>query len=280
MTATLESQVFVITGCASGIGRHLARRIAAAGHNLLATDINAAGLAAEAERTGWLPPRVLVRGLDVRDADAWQATIDQAVHAWGRIDVLLNVAGIVRPGNVHEVTPDALLSHLHVNAQGAMLGTQAAARQMVRQGHGHIVNIASLAGVAPVPGIAGYTASKFAVRGFSLAVAHELAPHGVSVTCVCPDAVETPMLDQEMSHDAAALAFSAKKLLTVEDVGRVIFERVLVQRPLEVIIPRHRGWLAKLTSLWPASEAWLLPRILRDSRKRQETYRERRGAGE
>ena len=89
----------------------------------------------------------------------------------GRIDVLMNVAGIIAPGKVHEITADRMLSHLDVNARGVMLGTQAAARQMVRQGQGHIINIASLAGLAPIPGIAPYTASKFAVRGFSLAVA-------------------------------------------------------------------------------------------------------------
>jgi 3-oxoacyl-[acyl-carrier protein] reductase len=271
-----QQRVLVITGCASGIGRHLAMRAAEAGHNVLVTDIDMARLTAEAERLGWLPPHVLARELDVRDAGAWQATIDEAAQCWGSIDVLVNVAGIVRPGNVHELTPEALISQLHVNAQGMMLGTQTAARWTVRQGNGHIVNIASLAGIAPIPGLAGYTASMFAIRGFSLAVAHELAPHGVSVTCVCPDAVETPMLDLEMSHDAAALAFSARRYLAIEEVGRVIFDQVLARRPLEVVILRHRGWLAKLTSLWPASETWLLPKILRDGRKRQEIYRGRK----
>jgi 3-oxoacyl-[acyl-carrier protein] reductase len=273
-TSSLAPRVFVITGCASGIGRHLAQRAAAAGHQVLATDVNYELLAAEADRLGWSPPRVQIGQLDVRDPAAWQATIDRAIQAWGRIDVLLNVAGIIQPGNVHEISSERMLMHIEVNARGVMLGTQTASRHMVSQGQGHIVNISSLAGVAPIPGIASYTASKFAVRGFTLAVAHELAPHGVSVSCVCPDAVETPMLDLQMSHDAAALTFSSGKFLTVEDVGRVIFEKVLVRRPLEVLIPRHRGLLAKLTSLAPWSESWLLKGLLRDGRKRQAEYRQ------
>jgi 3-oxoacyl-[acyl-carrier protein] reductase len=278
-STTRSPQVFLITGCASGIGRHLAGRVAAAGHQLLATDVNAEALAAEAARLGWQSPRVQTALLDVRDAAAWQATIGRALAAWGRIDVMINVAGVILPGNVHEISPERMLLHLDVNARGTMLGTHAAARQMVKQGHGHIINIASLAGVAPIPGIASYSASKFAVRGFSLAVAHELAPHGVSVSCVCPDAVETPMLEQQMTHDAAALTFSAPRFLSVEDLGRMILDHVLTRRPLEALIPRHRGWLAKLTSLLPSAEAWLLPRMLGRGRKRQAEYRRQKRAG-
>lgn len=269
----LARQAFLITGCASGIGRHLAERAVTAGHQLLATDLDAAALAREAQRLGWRAPQVDHCPLDVRDANAWPAVIDRAVQTFGRLDVVMNVAGVIQPGYVHEISPETVLLHIDVNARGVMLGTQAAARQMVRQGHGHIINISSMAGIAPIPGIASYSASKFAVRGFSLAVAHELRSHGVSVTCVCPDAVETPMLDLQMTHEAAALTFSAKRFLTVEDVGRAIFERALPRRPLEITLPRSRGWLAKLTSLWPASARWLLPSLTRDSLKRQARYR-------
>lgn len=266
-------QAFLITGCASGIGQHLAQRAVAAGHRLLATDIDGTALASVAQQHGWRSPQVETFTLDVRDADAWPGVIDRAVQLFGQIDVVMNVAGVIQPGLVHEIPAQTMLLHLDVNARGVMLGTQAAARQMVRQGHGHIINISSMAGIAPIPGIASYSASKFAVRGFSLAVAQELRAHGVSVTCICPDAVETPMLDLQMTHEAAALTFSAKRFLTVEDVGRAIFERALPRRPLEITLPRSRGWLAKLTSLWPASAGWILPSLTRDSLKRQAKYR-------
>jgi NAD(P)-dependent dehydrogenase (short-subunit alcohol dehydrogenase family) len=266
-------QAFLITGCASGIGQHVAQRAVAAGRRLLATDIDGAALASVAQQHGWRLPQVETFNLDVRDADAWQGAINRAVQLFGQLDVVMNVAGVIQPGLVHEIPAQTMLLHLDVNARGVMLGTQAAARQMVRQGHGHIINISSMAGIAPIPGIASYSASKFAVRGFSLAVAQELRAHGVSVTCICPDAVETPMLDLQMTHEAAALTFSAKRFLTVDDVGRAIFERALPRRPLEITLPRSRGWLAKLTSLWPASAGWILPSLTRDSLKRQAKYR-------
>jgi len=268
--------MFLITGCASGIGRHLAERAVAAGHRLLATDIDIQALEQGARQRGWQTSQVELAQLDVRDADAWQAVIDRAIEAWGQIDVVMNVAGVILPGLVHEIPAERMLLHMDVNARGVMLGTQVAARQMVRQGHGHIINIASMAGLAPIPGIAPYTASKFAVRGFTLAVAQELRSLGVSVTCVCPDATDTPMLDAQMDYEAAALTFSAKRFLSVEDVGRVIYERVLPRRPLEVMIPRHRGWLAKLTSLLPTTAKWLLPSLTRDGLKRQEDFRRHR----
>jgi len=271
--------VFLITGSASGIGKRLAERVAAAGHALLATDVNAAGLDALRQdwaRQGWAPPRVLCDTLDVRDPAAWQDIMQAAVINWGRVDVLLNVAGVVQPGNVHEISAEQMLLHLDVNARGMMLGTQTAAKQMVRQRSGHIVNISSLAGVAPVPGIAPYTASKFAIRGFTLAVAHELSPHGVSVTCVCPDAVETPMLDHEMDYDDAALAFSSSRPLTVDDVASAVLDRALVHKPLEILLPRHRGWLAKLAAASPGVERWLIGTLSRAGRKRQAEYRARK----
>lgn len=95
---------------------------------------------------------------------------------------------------------------------------------MVRQGHGHIVNVASL---GPIPGIALYSASKYAVRSFSLAAAQELRAHGVAVTTVCPDAVKTPMFDHQIAYREAALTFTAPRVLRVEEVSRVILGKVL-----------------------------------------------------
>src|SRR5205085_5137897 len=133
------------------------------------------------------------------------------VTTYGRVDVLMNVAGYLLPGYIHETSADQIERHMDINAKGLMLGTQAAARVMVRQGQGHIINIASMAALAPVPGLCCYSASKYAVRAFSLAVAQELRPHGVYVTAVCPDAVQTPMLDLQVDYQEAAMTFSGRR---------------------------------------------------------------------
>src|SRR5690606_20076022 len=126
---------------------------------------------------------------------ARQVLLGEIIASHGSLDLLLNVAGVLRPGHVHVLSAGEIDLHLDVNAKGVMYGTQAAAREMVRHGGGQIINIASMAALAPIPGIALYSASKFAVRAFSLAVAYELAPHNVRVSVICPDAVSTPMLD-------------------------------------------------------------------------------------
>lgn len=266
---TASPRVIFLTGAASGIGLHLAQRLARPENRLLLADLQQGRLAELAAQHGWPSDRVQCVELDVRKADQWERAIELATTTWGQIDVLLNVAGVVRPGYVHEGSPDDIDFHLDINARGTMIGTQAVARRMVAQRSGHIVNIASMAALAAVPGIALYSASKFAVRGFSLAVAQELRPHGVAVTCVCPDAVQTPMLDLQLDYPQAALTFSGRSPLTVEQVGDLIVNRVLVDRPLEAILPASRGLLAKLTSFWPATAARVLPRMLAVGRQHQ-----------
>lgn len=271
-----EPPVTLITGAASGIGLCLAEILHTAEHRLVVTDVDIDAMRARAGERGWQPPQVEVIALDVRDAAGWQEAIQFAIGRFGRLDVLLNVAGIVRPGWVHERTPDDIALHMDVNAKGVMLGTQAAAVEMVRQGSGHIVNMGSMAALAPIPGIAMYTASKFAVRGFSLAVAQELRPHGVHVTVVCPDAVATPMLDLQLDYDEAALTFSTRRALTADEVARAIVDVGLRRRPLELVLPRSRGWLAKLGGALPPVATLLLPRLRRRGLARQAAAREAR----
>ncbi len=271
-----ESRVMVVTGAASGIGRHLVGLLAAGGHRLVAADLDLARLREEARAAAWPEAMVLLRELDVRDAVAWPAVIDLAFQAWRRLDVLLNVAGVLRPSDAHTAPAQDVDLHLDINAKGVIHGTRAAAVRMVAQGQGHIVNMASLAAHAPVPGLSLYVASKFAVRGFSLSVAYELRPLGVDVSVVCPDAVWTPMLQPLVTRPEAALAFSSSRLLTAEEVGRVIVERVLRKRPLEVILPRSRGLLAKAASLWPGLGLRLAPLLMRRGQARQSALRAER----
>ncbi|MEM7352842.1 MAG: SDR family oxidoreductase [Acidobacteriota bacterium] len=264
---------FLLTGCASGIGRHLANELLQRGHRVLATDLDLEALERYAARAGW-PERGHVRQLDVCDPEAWQQALDAAESAWGGLDVLLNVAGIIRPALAAEVTIDDVHHHFDINAKGVVFGTRAAARPMIERGAGHIINIASLASLAPIPGISLYSASKYAVRAFSLAAAEELRPHGVAVTVVCPDAVATPMLDLQLDYPEAALTFTAPKELQVEDLSRAILGRVLQRRPLIVTLPRWRGWLARLGDLSPRSARLLAKILQRQGLRKQDALRQ------
>ncbi len=268
MRASLDQQVHVVTGAASGIGAHLARELLARGARVCAADVNTGAMDALRALAG--DDRLMRVKLDVRDPAQWQTLLGEVRARWQKLDVLINVAGVIRPGYIHAFAADDVHLQLDVNSKGVIFGTQAAARVMLEQGYGHIINIASLAGVAPVPGLALYSASKFAVRGFTLAAAFELRDKSIKVTAICPDAVQTPMLDQQVDREEAAMTFSGSRSpLTVEDIGRAIFERALPKAPLEITLPAHRGFMAKFGSAFPGSSLGMLSWLRERGRKRQ-----------
>lgn len=267
-----EARSFIVSGAASGIGRHMARMLAGAGHRLLLIDIDGEGVQRlRAEPAFADETRITTRVLDVRDAAGWESVVAEAVERFGRLDAMLNIAGYLLPGYIHEIDVDVLDRHVDINAKGVMYATRAAARRMIEQGEGHIVNVASIAGISPVPGLAAYAASKHAVRGFTLSVAHELRPHGIDVSVVCPDAVETPMLELQVGYEEAALTFGAGRGLTLREVERALLE-VLERRPLEQVIavPRSgRGVGAKLGGAFPAASRRVLGWVRAQGRKAQ-----------
>ncbi len=278
MTAPKESLAIVLTGCASGIGRQLATDLFRLGHRIVATDVND-----EAMRrwgaTHWPDPeRVEILALDVREAEAWERVLDRAETRFGRLDVLMNVAGYLVARWSHETSVADVGLTIDVNVKGVIFGTNAAVRRMLRQGHGHVINVASIAGIVPVPGLAAYCASKHAVRGFSVAVAQEVREHGVHVTVVCPGPVATPMLDVQLPRDEAAITFSGARALAPEEVSTAIIERALGKKPLELVLPAPRSGqrvMAKLVGAWPELDSLVEPVLTRIGRRRQERMRRR-----
>lgn len=267
-----RERIFFLTGAASGIGKHLAKALAGRGNKVLATDIDERGLAALPSSSG----RLIAQRLDVTRAEDWEKALDAAERSFGLPDVVLNVAGYLKPGFIHEVDDRAIDLHLDVNIKGVILGTRAAARRMVVRGAGHIINFGSLASLAAVPGLCLYSASKFAVRGISLAAAAELAPHGVAVTLIMPDAVQTPMLDMQVDYPEAAMTFSGDRPLTVDDIEEVLIEKILPGRPLEIAVPLSRGLLARLANTAPGVALRLAPQLTRKGRREQEKLKSRK----
>ncbi len=267
----LAQRHFFVTGTASGIGRHLVARLLAAGATVAAAHRDDARLARVADEDHWPRDRLTLVNLDVRNADAWQRALDTAETARGPIDVLINVAGAIAPNYVRDLIPADVHNQLDVNTKGVIFGTHAAVARMRPRNRGHIINIASLAGTAPIAGNAVYSASKYAVRAFSLAAAQELRDSGIYVTVVCPDAVKTPMLDLQRHSEAATMTFSGR-LLTVEEIGDVVMGRVLDKKPLEVWVPFHRGVLARFGDLFPEIARVIMPRLLKLGSSQQQGY--------
>ncbi|MCM6777784.1 SDR family NAD(P)-dependent oxidoreductase [Nocardia sp. CDC159] len=172
----------LITGGGRGIGQATAELFARRGSEVAIADVDIAAAQAVA---GALRGRAFE--LDVRARDQW----DKVVADLGRVDILINNAGVM-PAGPFLVEPDAVgHTTIDVNVWGLIHGMRAVVPDMIERGRGHVVNVASLAGKVPIPGLAVYNASKFAAVGLSAATRLEFAEHGVSVSCVMPAAVRT-----------------------------------------------------------------------------------------
>lgn len=263
------SSVILITGAAGGIGSALARQAWQAGFRVLATDLRPEGLEALRLELQAGPERWASLPHDIRSAEDWQAALGLAQARFGRLDILVNNAGYIRPGYPGTTAVEDIDLHLDINVKGMMLGTLLAVPVMRAQGGGHLINLASLAGVAPIPGLDLYSASKFAVRAYSLATAQELRQHGIAVSVVCPDAVDTPMLTLQQAYDEASVTFSAPRFLQADEVAGIILRRVIPRRPLEVMIPAHRGLTARIANLFPGLMGLIRAQLVRRGRRRR-----------
>jgi 3-oxoacyl-[acyl-carrier protein] reductase len=250
----MNQKIVLITGAAKGIGRHLADCFAAQNYQVIATDIDIELL--KNNRNTDLPrdhrEGSFYEKLDVTKPEEWRLLIEKIKSKYGRLDICINNAGVIIPSFVKDLDIQTIDYQIDVNTKGVMYGTKYAADLMIQQGSGHIINIASLAGVAPINGISIYTASKFATRGFSLAIVPELQQYGVHLSVICQDLVDTDMLTEQLNYKAAALTFSGKKYLTVKDIEHAVFTRALKQKQIEILVPKGRGLTAKIANFFPS----------------------------
>jgi len=215
---SVEGKIVVITGAASGIGTATARRFAAAGATVVVSDI-ADGSAVADEVGGTFV------AADVSDEAQVEALVGAAVEEHGRLDVMVNNAGIIGPGRgIAADSMDDVRQVLEINLLGAIHGIRHAARVM--QPGGAIVNTASMAGVVGFPGLAAYGASKWGVVGLTKHAAVELGPKCIRVNCVCPTGVSTPMAGDFADHWAVqsqALGNQhVRRLATANEVAAAI----------------------------------------------------------
>lgn len=183
-------KVVIITGGASGQGFAEAKLLATEGASVVITDISDGEAAARD-----LGERGLFVKQDVSNAADWDHVVERTLAKFGRIDALVNNAGIFKPASLFETTQENWDIHYKVNLLGPFLGTLAVAKVMKDMGGGSIVNISSLAGMVGWPGIFAYGTSKWAVRGMTKQASVELGQYGIRVNSVYPGSIDTAMLD-------------------------------------------------------------------------------------
>src|SRR5215204_3101296 len=261
----------LVTGARGGMGLEIARLLAGRGYEVAVTDVDEAGTAAAAEQLGE-PAWPLV--LDVADTEAVNAAADQVVERSGSLDVWVNNAGILETGLAYEQPIDVHRRMLEVNAVGTMNGTLAAIERMRQSGRGHIINVISLAGLAAATGIVGYSASKHAAIAFSLGTAADLRRNGlrgIRISCVCPDGVWTPMINDKLDDPNDALSFSGVMLMPGEVAEHV--ERLLDKPRPVLTIPSWRGQFARFFDRYPRLSLRLTPLLMRDELRRQRAFK-------
>ncbi|GAB3665573.1 SDR family oxidoreductase [Actinocorallia lasiicapitis] len=234
----------VITGGASGIGRELGRALVGRGCTVVLADLDgdlAGATAAELSAAG--PGETIAAALDVTDAAAVADLYGGIARDHGHLDLVFNNAGISVLGMAEELTVEHWDRAIDVNLRGVVHGVLAAYPIMLEQGHGHIVNTASVAGVFPSPWALPYTASKAGVVALSLGLRAEGALRGVGVTVVCPGYVDTPHLDRPnpglpqtgLGRRARRLAASGQaRLYSPQALARDVLRAVARNRPMVV----------------------------------------------
>lgn len=235
----LDGAVVAITGGARGIGLATAKAFTARGARVAIGDLDGEVTAAVAAGIG---PHAIGMQLDVTDRESFAAFIEQTERELGAIDVLVNNAGIMPAGPFLDEKPETSDAQINVNLRGPIHGMKLSLPRMVDRGQGHVVNVASMAGKAHLPGLAVYNATKFAVVGLSEAVRDELDGTGVTMTTILPTAVKTDLI--------SGLPAQGLFAVTPERVADAVVASVGHRRP-EVAVPRWFNNYTLLNSITP-----------------------------
>jgi len=215
----MQDKVVLITGAARGQGEAEARLMAAQGATVVVADVlDEAGEAV----AGSLGAPAEYAHLDVTDLAQWEAVVGDIVARHGRLDVLVNNAGIFRRGKLVDASLDDWRLVMDVNCNGVFYGLRTAANAMIPQGSGSIVNISSVAGLQGAGGAFAYGASKWAVRGMTRTAAQELARHGIRVNSVHPGLIGTEMLDQVGDQNRMVKGVPMRRVATSEEVAQLV----------------------------------------------------------
>lgn len=264
-----KDKIVVITGAASGIGRALSEALCYEKAIVVAADINQEGLEEVASVTNKEGGRVIPKVIDVSSSEDVKKLIDETVSENERIDYIFNNAGLAISGETYDLKLEHWQKVIGVNLMGVIYGTTYAYSVMVRQQFGHIINIASLAGLIGYPMNTPYATTKFGVVGLSTSLREEGADLGVKVSVVCPGYIDTGIFDATfmLNVDKKQLMDNLPfKLMEVKKAAEQILKGVVRNKAI-ITFPFYTGLLWKIHRLHPGLLSPLGRKTVREYRK-------------
>jgi NAD(P)-dependent dehydrogenase (short-subunit alcohol dehydrogenase family) len=267
----LGSGVAVVTGAGSGIGRALTQRLAAAGSALAIADIDEAGLQQTSESLAKNSALVTTHVVDVAKEESVKSFAADVSARHRRLTLLINNAGVALHGSFEEISLDDLRWLMDINFWGGVYGVRYFLPMLKREPRAHIVNLSSVFGLIAPAGQAAYSASKFAVRGFTEALRHELAHSNICVSCVHPGGIRTPIAARARLGGGTPASIREESISRFEKLARTppetaaaVILRGVERREPRILIGMDAYQIDVLQRLRPATYWKTLARKLKD----------------
>lgn len=256
----VEGRVAIVTGASAGIGRATAGLLAQAGANVVVTARRAERLSELVARLELYPGRRLAVPGDISEEAFARELVGQAMGEFGRVDVLINNAGVGHRSLLAEMPPADMRTIFDTNVLGLLYATQAAVVQMKQQGHGQIVNVSSIVSQRPLPDSAVYSASKAAVNFISRSLRMELRPYRIIVTLVYPGLTATEFAQARLGRKGGN-RFGLRGVPAAR-VGRAIVKAIEKGRT-EVYVTLYDWFFVHLNRLFPRATDWMAERLMK-----------------
>ncbi len=269
---SLADKVAAVTGAASGIGRALAVNLADRGCHLALSDIDRKGLEETAALVSDRKVKVTTHVVDVADRKQVYAFADEAVKQHGRVNIIVNNAGVAVSDSIEEVSYEDFEWIVNINFWGVVYGTKAFLPYLKREPEGHVVNISSINGIVPNPYNGPYCATKFAVKGFTETLSQELKGTSVGVTVVHPGGIGTNIvrnarirrsMNPDRTQEELAAAFDEKVVKNTADFAAHAIISGIEKNRQRVLIGGDAKFLDRFTRLFPVGATRLLAYLAR-----------------
>ena len=242
MFYSLKNKIIVVTGGSGGIGSAIVNKLLDRGAKVVSVFCNHCPFE-------HLSENIICIRADLTQSREWDRLISFVQKQYGKIDVLINCSGYLEPGDFLSLQENEIKKMIETNFYSVIIGIHKTLKVFQEQGSGHIINIGSLGGIVPMPYSSVYSATKFALRGFTLSLSEELKRTGIDVSLISPGSVLTKMLDHEAQNENTAIAFVSKPLSPVEVAKAVI--KVMYKPKIELILPASQSIPLKILSYSP-----------------------------